>query len=79
MKIKQVRQILVSAILDIAGEVRLHLGGNATPFFNVDELPKRTAVCCTTEVESTSSKIRIPTRAIPKPAIQQEGISCKIF
>lgn len=32
MKIKQVRQILVSAILDIAGEVRLHLGGNATPF-----------------------------------------------
>lgn len=23
---------MVSAILDIAGEVRLHLGGNATPF-----------------------------------------------
>ena len=32
MKIKQVRRIVVSAILDIAGEVRLHLGGNATPF-----------------------------------------------
>lgn len=79
MKIKQVRRIVVAAILDIAGEVRLHLGGNATPFFNVDELPKRTAVCCATEVESTSSKIRKPTRAIPKPAIRQEGISCKIF
>ena len=32
MKIKQVRRIVVSAILDIAGEVRLYLGGNATPF-----------------------------------------------
>ena len=46
---------------------------------DIVELPKRTAVCCTTEVESTSSKIRIPTRAIPKPAIRQEGISCKTF
>lgn len=27
--------------------------------FNVDESPKRTAVCCTTVAESTSSKIRI--------------------
>lgn len=70
---------MVAVILDIAGEVRLHLGGTSTPFVNVDELPKRTAVCCTTVVKSTSSKIRIPTRAIPKPAIWQEGILCKTF
>ena len=32
MKIKQVRQSVLSAILNLAGEVRLHFGGNATPF-----------------------------------------------
>ena len=32
MKIKKVRQSVLSAILNLAGEVRLHFGGNATPF-----------------------------------------------
>ncbi len=43
----------------------MHLGGYTPRLFNVDELPKRTAVCCVTQVKSTSSKVRIPTRAIP--------------
>ncbi len=33
--------------------------------FDVDELPKRTAVCCIMQVKGTSSKVRITTRAIP--------------
>ena len=43
----------------------MHLGGFSPRLFNVDELPKRTAVCCVTQVKSTSSKVRIPTWAIP--------------
>ena len=38
----------------------MHLGGFSPRLFNVDELPKRTAVCCITQVKSTSSKVRIP-------------------
>ena len=34
------------AKLKTAGVVRLHLGGFSPRLFNVDELPKRTAVCC---------------------------------
>ena len=48
-----------------AGVVRLYLGGFSPRLFNVDELPKRTAVCRITKVKRTSSKVRIPTRAIP--------------
>lgn len=33
--------------------------------FDVDKLPKRAAVCCITQVKGTSSKVRIPTQAIP--------------
>ena len=36
------------AKLETAGVVRLHLGGFSPRLFNVDELPKRTAVCCIT-------------------------------
>ena len=53
------------AKLKSAGVVRLYLGGFSPRLFNVDELPKRTAVCCITQVKSTSSKVRIPTRASP--------------
>lgn len=65
MKIKAVHRTAASATLKSAGVVRLHLGGFPPRLFNVDELPKRTAVCCVTQVKSTSSKVRIPTRAIP--------------
>lgn len=53
------------AKLELAGVVQLYLGGFSRRLFNVDELPKRIAVCCVTQVESTSSKVQIPTRAIP--------------
>jgi len=48
MKIKMVRHTNISAKLGEAGEVRLLRGGFSPRLFNVDELPKRTAVCCVT-------------------------------
>ena len=77
MKIKAVHRTAASATLKSAGVVRLHLGGFPPRLFNVDELPKRTAVCCVTQVKSTSSKVRIPTRAIPSLHILGRGFDAR--
>ena len=51
----------------------MHLGGFSPRLFNVDELPKKTAVCCVTQVKSTSSLLH-SSRIRSMPASQRSPI-----
>ena len=80
MKMDLVRSVAESAILRVAGEVRLHLGGSYTPFVQRGRIAQEnSSMLRHRKVKSTSSKVRIPTRAIPGLQQLQEGIVCKTY
>ena len=80
MKMDLVRNVAESATLRAAGEVRLHLGGSYTPFVQRGRIALETSsILHRRKAKSTSSKVRIPTQAIPNLQQLQEGVVCKTY